>query len=223
MKIIDVVQGSQEWLAARAGIVTASEMSNLMTDKFEIRTGKTPETYLLEKLAERVMGAPLETGGSSWHMEQGSVAEHEARGWVSFTQECEINKVGLVVTDDFSCGASPDGLIGEDGGVEIKYPSMPVHLKYLLGGILPTEHALQVHSSMWVTGRKWWLFVSYCRFAPPLVVRVEREDKIQALIGEAVAAFNVKLADAYAKMKALAREEDPRPLPPTRQFRPLIF
>lgn len=222
MKIAPVQQNTEEWLHARAGIVTASALHNIVTDTFAARTGKTPDTYLYTLLAERCMGAPIETG-SSWAAEQGQITEKEARGWISFTQDVKIERVGFVTTDDGLVGCSPDGLIGEDGGLELKCPQPQQHLKYLTSGILPPEYAAQVHGSLFVTGRPWWLFVSYSRQFPPLCVRVLRDAKIQALIGEAVAEFNANLAVAYAKMKAMAREEDPRPLPPYRQFRPLIF
>lgn len=222
MKIVDVVPNSDEWLQARAGIVTASCLSNIVTDTFAPRTGKMPETYLFELLAERCMGSPIETGGS-WAMDQGQVAEREARSYIAATLDVDVQRVGLITTDDGMFGCSPDGLLGEGGGLELKFPQPPTHLKYLTQGGVPAEYMAQVHGSLFASGRPWWLFVSYSRQFPPHIVRVERDDKIMAKIGEAVAAFNTKLSDAYAKMKALAREEDQRTLPPHRQFRPLIF
>lgn len=222
MKIIDVAQGSAEWLHARAGIVTASALDNIVTPTFAARTGKTPESYLYHLLAERCMGAPIETGGS-WSMEQGAMLEREAYLWLGITHELEIKRVGFVTTDDGMAGCSPDGLIGEDGGLELKCPQPGVHLKYLTDGGVPAEYLPQVHGSMYVTGRPWWYFMSYSRQFPALVVKVQRDEKIMAAIGAAVGAFNAELDAAYAKLKAMAQEEDPRPLPPGRRFRPLIF
>lgn len=222
MKIVQCVQGETDWLHARAGIVTASALGNLVTPTFAPREGKAVETYLYELLAERCMGAPIESG-SGWAAEQGQITEREARSWVSFSQEVQIEKVGFVTTDDGMIGCSPDGLIGNDSGLELKCPQAPTHLKYLTEGRLPPEYAAQVHGSLYVTGRASWLFVSYNRFFPPLLVRVARDEKIMALIREAVEPFNARLAEAYAKMKSLAIGEDERPLPPGRQFRPLVF
>lgn len=223
MKIISVRQNTEEWLSARAGIVTASELANLVTPTWKVKSGQTVDSYFYEKLAERCMGAPIENSGGSWAMEQGQILEKEALPWLSFTHEVKIERVGFVTTDDGMVGASPDGLIGEDDGLEAKCPQPATHLKYLVGGVVPEQYLAQVHGSMYVTGRAWWKFMSYSRFFPPLVVHVERDEKIMAAIGDAVTAFNERLAQAYAKIKAMAREEDPRPLPPHKQFRPLIF
>ncbi len=223
MKIVPCSQGTNEWLFARAGIVTASDLGNLVSPTWKARTGQMPESYLYEKLAERCMGAPIESGGIGWAGEQGSVLEKEALPWLSFTRDIKIERVGFVTTDDGLMGCSPDGLIGEDGGLEAKCPQPSTHLKYLLAGGVPDQYLAQVYGSMYVTGRAWWLFMSYSRNFPPLVVKVERDEKIMEAIAFAVLGFNDALASAYAKIKAMAHEEDPRPLPPHRQFRPLVF
>lgn len=188
MIIHDCKQGSTEWLAKRAGIVTASEFDALVTPTFKARTGKGPETYLYLKLAEKCMGIPQQFGGSA-PMEQGNILENEAIPFYSFHHNVEIKRVGFVTTDDGRYGCSPDGLIGDDGGIEIKCPLPGLHLKYLVKGEVPEDYIAQVHFSMFVTGRPWWIFNSYNRQFPPLVLRVDRDEKIQTAIREAADAF----------------------------------
>jgi hypothetical protein len=153
-----------------------------------MKTGQGPATYLYKKICEKALGFSSDQGGS-WEMGQGSILEHEAVPWFEFTQEIKVERVGFCTTDDGRVGASPDGLIGEDGGIEIKCPQPEAHLRYLLEGELPKEYAAQVHGCMYVTGRKWWKFVSYSRQFPALVVHVERDDAIQASIRLALSNF----------------------------------
>lgn len=207
MKIINVTQGSGEWLRARAGVITASEFDSLMTPLWKKREGEMPQNYILRKIAERCMGLPL-SDASGWALEQGAILESEAIPWLEFTYNLSVQRVGFITTDDSLIGCSPDGLLGEDGGLEIKCPQPVAHLKYLLAGGLPREHVAQVHGSMYVTGRRWWKFVSYSRQFPPVVVTVERDEaiiaKIDAVIGEALAELEAK----YETVRALKAAHD---------------
>lgn len=203
MKIIDCKQGSTEWLMARAGVFTASEFDNLMTPEFKPRTGETPKTYIFRKIAEKFMGVPMMDGGGSWAMEQGSILENEALPWFEFTHGIKVERVGLVTTDDGRCGASPDGLIGDVGGIEIKCPRPDTHIKYLVGGCMPKEYLAQVHGSMYVTGRPWWMFLSYSRQFPALVLKVERDERIMAAIRSALDGARVVFDEIASIIHAL--------------------
>ncbi len=205
MKIIDCKQGTGPWLWARAGILTASEFDSLMTPLWKKRDGETPQTYILRKVAEACMGIPL-SDPSAWVMEQGAILEAEAIPWLEFTHNLTVQRVGFVTSDDGRIGCSPDGLIGDDGGIEIKCPQPPAHLKYLLGGVVPKDYLAQVHGSLYVTGRGWWKFLSYSRQFPPMLLHVERNEeiiaKIDAVVQESLVDFEAKLA----KVRALKAE-----------------
>lgn len=207
MKIINVTQGSGEWLRARAGVLTASDFDQLLTPLWKKREGEGPQTYVLRKVAERCMGLPLEQGGS-WAMDQGTILESEAIPWLEFTYNLSVRRVGFVTSDDGRVGCSPDGLIGEDGGLEIKCPQPVAHLKYLLAGGLPREHVAQVHGSMYVTGRRWWKFVSYSRQFPPVVVTVERDEAIIAKIDAVIIETLAELEAKYETVRALKAAHD---------------
>lgn len=196
----NVSQGTSEWLILRSGIPTASEFNSLITPKFEIRKGQMPESYLAEKLAERWMGSPLPTFHSHGDMEQGKIREESARPWYEDWHKCDVKQVGFLTTDSGKVGCSPDGLIGDDGGLEIKCPSPQVHVKYLLANEVPDEYLAQVHGSMLVTGRPWWRFMSYRPKFPALVIQVNRDEEIQAKLKDALDVFIDKLDRAFDRL-----------------------
>lgn len=189
MKLHNVQQGTPEWLELRLGIPTASEFNAIISPTWKVREGEGVNTYLCRKIVEKVCRHIDEDQGGGFAMEQGSILEHEAVPWFEFAHDVSIERVGFCTTDDGRAGCSPDGLIGEDGGIEIKCPLPHTHLKYLLAGTLPADYAAQVHGSMYVTGRSWWKFVSYSRKFPALVLHIERDEKIQAAIKTALDGF----------------------------------
>lgn len=208
MKTHDCKQNSPEWLALRLGKVTASEIDSLISPEGKTRTGLGPQSYLYRKLAEKILGwAPPEV--FSFAMAQGSVIEMEAVPWFAFAHNVNVTRVGFCTSEDEKIGFSPDGLIGDEGGIEVKSPTAPVHLQYLLENAVPKDYVMQVQFSLYVSGRKWWKFISYSRQLPALVVHVEPDAKIQAAIGEALDAFfekfDAKLAQV-AQMKATYEE-----------------
>lgn len=189
MKIFtDVQQGSVQWLQLHVGVPTASEFRQILTDELEPRTGEMPKTYLAKKLAEKWRNAPL-PGFSSHSVEQGTIREEEARPWYELTHGIDVQQVGFVLADDGRCGCSPDGLIGDDSGLEIKCPEAQTHVKYLLNGGLPKEYAPQVYGSLFVTGRKEWRFLSYHRGFPALELTIKRDEAIMDRIGKTLAKF----------------------------------
>lgn len=196
-------QGTPDWLADRCGIPTASEFDNLISPTFEIRKGEMPKSYLAQKVAEMWSGKVENDFGGSFDMEQGNILEEEARPFAELTLGCDIRKVGLCVTDNGRIGASPDGLIGDDGGLELKAPKAKTHVGYLLKGELPACYALQVHGCMFVTGRKWWKFMSYRRGFPPLLLHIDRDESIQEKIAAALGAFLKDMDLAMQKLKNL--------------------
>lgn len=204
MKIHNIPQGEAEWALLRLGKVTASEADNLLTPTLEPRKGEMPKTYLATKLAESWRGEPL-PGFSSWATEQGQLLEDEARRWYAFEFDSErIQNVGFIEHDDGRCGCSPDALIGDDCGLELKCPEAHTHVKYLLAGELPKEYAPQVHFSLYVTGRPRWKFVSYRRKFPALVLTVERDERIIKVIETALRNFYMAFDASMADLKEMA-------------------
>lgn len=198
----DCIQGELEWLKLRLGKPTASEFDRILTPLFATKTGEGPLTYLSEKIAEHILGHALPGGfDGSYDTDQGENLEMEARGWFGFEHDCEVRQVGFVTADDGRCGCSPDGLIGEDAGMELKCPKAETHVRYKLAGGVPKDYLPQVHGSIYVTGRKRWYFMSYHRRFEPHVVLVERDEAIMRKIGAALASFYESFDKALSILK----------------------
>jgi hypothetical protein len=221
MKIHHAPPNTLEWLAARAGVVTASEFDQVVTPEFKARTGEMPRSYLARKVAEKWLGSPL-AGYQSIDMEIGQVLEDRALPAYRLLTGNPVTRVGLVTTDDGTIGCSPDGLIGDFSGIEIKCPRPETHVKYLLNATLPKEYAPQVHGGMFVTGRKEWVFMSYARGFPPFIMTVERNDEIMEALGDALNDFATQLNEAYQRLIEINDGPPKRPttFQPTPQPKP---
>ena len=182
-------QHTEQWYAARAGRFTASRFADLLGG------GLGRETYLLEVVNGLVSGQAMPQASAS-SLQWGTEVEPYAREAYALRSGERVVEGGFIVHPRFDyVGCSPDGLIGHDGGLEMKSPKNPtVHLRTILTKAMPAEHLPQVQGCMWVTGRQWWDFVSYDpRQAPPyrlFVQRIERDDKyIAKLEAAAISAW----------------------------------
>ena len=195
MIVHDAIQGSKEWLALRAGIPTASCFDQIITP----RTGKlsaAAEGYMYRLLAERILRRPLEQQAFSAWMDRGSQMEAEAVAFYECQRELDTRKIGFATNDSGTIGASPDRLVGEHGLLEIKCPSEPVHMGYLMTRSLGEKHRPQVQGQLWVTERAWSDTLSYHPELPPALIRIERDEEYIALLSSAVEAFAAVLAAA---------------------------
>ena len=209
MKTFDVQQGSPEWHKLRRGVVTASEIDALVTPEFKPRTGDGVKTYLYTKIAERLMAEQAEedgeeTGGSpSYAADQGKILENLAIPWFEFETDLQVQRVGFCLSDDGRIGCSPDGLIGDDAGIETKCPQPHYQVRYLLGQSVPKQYLAQVHMSMLVTGRPAWWFVSYSKHLPSLKIKVARDEAIQEKLRTAIDAFLKEFDEQYEAILGL--------------------
>ena len=201
MIIIDHPQGSEEWLASRSGIATASCFADVMA---VIKSGEAASrrNYRAKLVVERLTGKPVK-GFVTKAMEQGTEREPLAR--VAYEAETgnSVSEVGLCRHDTLECGASPAGLIGDKGGLEIKCPELATHLEYLRLKTVPAEYFWQVQGGLWITGREWWDFVSFNPDFPEnlqlAVRRVQRdEDAIKRLSAEVARFMDEVRAEADA-------------------------
>lgn len=173
MIILDVEQGTEEWLQARLGVPTASNYSKIITS-----TGKPSaqaDKYINDLVAQKLTGEIPEMFKSD-AMQRGNELEPQARAYYEFMTDNVVEEVGLILNYD-GAGCSPDGLIGDDGGLEIKCPLGATHVSYLRANKLPTEYVQQVQGCMYITGRSWWDFVSFHPDMESMIIRVERDDE----------------------------------------------
>ena len=199
MITLDVKQGSTEWFAAKCGYPSASNFDKIVTS-----TGapsKQREKYIHQLAGERVSGKVAETYNNAI-MEKGVEMEGEARNLYEMLKDVKIEQVGICYPDEKKlCAASPDGLVGKDGLIEIKCPLIYTHVKYLLDGVLPTDYFEQVQGQLYVTGRKWVDFMSYYCSIKPLIIRVQRDEKFIKALAVEIEVFNKQLNEVVEKIR----------------------
>lgn len=222
MIIHDVGQGSVDWLNARAGIITASELDAVLSAKtWEPRDSKGVKTYVARKSAERWLGRAIgELDGKTEYkggaLEQGNIKEDTAIPWYEFLNDVKLERIGFITTDDGIFGCSPDGMFpGHTSGIEIKCPYPETQAKYLLAGGVPEEYLHQVHGCMAATGADKWHFVSYHPVLPKLSVIVSRDEWICGRIIETVRRITDQIDAAYDVLCSLGKPP-PRYAPPPR-------
>lgn len=204
MNIIESMeQGSQEWLELRLGKVTASKFKDVMTNGRGNKPSATAKTYMIKLVAEILRGEPLpffENEAMKW----GTETEPQARAMYELKNDVEVKEVAFVELNEF-VGVSPDGLVGDDGLLEIKCPNTETQIKRFLDDTgLPSDYEAQVQGQLWVTGRQWCDFVS---FDPRIDVeasyiqtRVYRDEEYIAKLEEKVSIFVEEMKSMINKL-----------------------
>lgn len=202
----DLIQGTDEWLEARRGIVTASTVGQLITPK-TIRPAANAESRALTSrlVAERITGW-CESVYVSHDMLRGSLDEPVARDLYA-QHYAPVAEIGFAVRDDwgFKIGYSPDGLVGDDGLIEIKSRRPKEHLATILADEVPDENMAQIQCGLLVSGRQWCDYVSYCGGMPMWTKRVELDPRWHDAIVAAVEAFEaaaIEMAATYHERTA---------------------
>jgi putative phage-type endonuclease len=196
----DIIQGSPEWDAIRLGKVTASCFS----DATSAGRGKSPSVtrlkYMRRLVAERDSRLPQESY-SNTAMEWGVDTEQVARKDYGDMNGISVRQVGFIERDE-DVGGSPDGLVGDDGMIEIKCPFTTTHIKYIQEGKVPTEYFKQVQGNLWIAERKWCDFIS---FDPRMskrkffIRRVYRDEKF-------IKELHIKIVMFVTEMKEMLEE-----------------
>lgn len=197
---LDCEQGSEEWLAARLGIPTATGIKNIVTQSGLKSSGWV--SYLAELIAESIEGGS--DGFKSNDMQRGNELEPRARMAYEFETGNDVVQVGGVyLNTDKDLMVSPDGLIPHlKKGVEIKCPKMKTHIKYLLEGGVPVEYVIQVQAALWVTGYETWDFISYCpeyQKQPLYIYTAERDPVLMQAFDEHIPNF-IRTLKAYKEL-----------------------
>ncbi len=198
-----IEQGSAEWLAQRLGKVTASRVSDMMA-RTKSGWGASRANYAAQLVAERLTGVSPEsfTNGA---MQWGTEHEPLARAAYEFRTDATVEQVGFIDHPTVAMsGASPDGLVGDEGLVEIKCPNTATHIDTLLSGTIPDKYVMQMTWQMACTGRQWCDFVSFDPRLPEnmslFVKRLARNgEEIEKLENEALLFLN----DVEATVRAL--------------------
>lgn len=206
----DLIQGSDEWLAARCGLITASEMKLILTPSLKVADNDKSRAHLWELLAQRITGY-VEPQYVSDDMLRGQADEILARS-IYDQKYAPVKEVGFITNDEwgFTIGYSPDGLVGDDGLIEFKSRRQKYQVQTLVENVgednaqtIPADFMLQCQTGLLVTGRKWLDFGSYSGGLHMPVIRVFPNPKAQDAIVAACTAFEAKLAEKRAVYDAV--------------------
>ena len=190
----DLIQGSDEWLAARCGVLTASTIGKLITPStLKVASNDTSRALTNTLAAERITGH-VEYVHPSFDMMRGSEDEPFARA-VYAEHYAPVEEVGFITleTDAYKLGFSPDGLVGTDGLIEIKSRKPEKHIATVLTGRPPAYNLAQMQAGMFITGREWCDYISFSAGLPLWVKRVYRDDAWFAAIAAAATAFEANV------------------------------
>lgn len=201
----ELIQGSDEWLAARCGMITAGSMDLILTPTLKIASNEKERQHLYELAAQRINNY-VEPSYIGDDMLRGLEDEVYARALYSEKYE-PIEEVGMVTNDrwGFVIGFSPDGLIGDDGLIECKSRRQKYQAQTIILDEVPTDYVLQIQSALLISERKWLDFISYSGGMPMFVKRVYPDPVMHAAIREAATAFEgriraaIKVYEEHAK------------------------
>lgn len=207
----EMIQGSDAWKQIRCGKVTASRVSDVMA-KTKSGPAASRANYMAQLVCERLTGAPSETYSNA-AMVHGTETEPEARSAYEFYQGVTVEEVAFVPHPKIEqAGCSPDGLIGDDGLIEIKCPQSATHLETLLGQAVPGKYDTQIQFQLACTGRAWCDFVSYDPRMPEnmrlFIKRVARDDKRIAELETEIAAFLLEMAVKLSELNSLYGQQE---------------
>lgn len=214
----NVIQGSDEWHQMRCGLLTASEMSLVLTPTLKIANNDKLRAHVWEIAAQRITG----------YVEPSYIGDNMLRGWDDevearklYSQRfAKVDEVGFITNDrwGFVIGYSPDGLVGDDGLIECKSRRQKFQIETIARGEVPDEFKLQLQTGLLVSEREWIDFISYSGGLPMAVIRVEPDPEVQAAIIEAATAFEARVADCIHNYEAALVSEAGRFVPTTRKI-----
>jgi predicted phage-related endonuclease len=217
----DMEQGSDEWLQARCGLLTASEMKLIVTPAtLKAADNDKSRAHLFELLAQRISGF-VEPHYVGDEMLRGHEDEIEVRRLYSEKFE-PVHEVGFITNDrwGFTIGYSPDGLVGEHGQIETKSRRQKFHVQTMIENVaaktVPAEFMVQVQTGLLVSERQWCDFIVYSGGLPLIPIRAYPDDKVQDAIINIAGAFERKLQQQWALYRE-ALVSDPRLIPTERK------
>lgn len=212
----ELVQGSDEWLAARLGILTASEVCKIVTPTGKIANNDKTRAHVWEIAAQRITRyvEPYYVGDE---MLRGKTDEIIARDLYD-AEYLPVDEVGFVTNDQwgFTIGYSPDGLVGMDGLIECKSRRQRFQFETLATREVPEEYLLQIQTGLLVSGREWLDFVSYSGGMPMFVKRVYPDPVLQDAIIKAATAFDASVQNKIEDYFATCDAPDMRLIPTER-------
>ena len=201
----ELEQGSEDWLRIRLGLQTASETKLIITPTtLKYASNDKSRAHMRQLLAQRITNR-IEPSYASDDMIRGHEDEIDAKD-IYEANIAPVNTVGFITNNKwgFTLGYSPDGLVGDDGLIEIKSRCPKHQVATIVNNAVPDEYILQLQTGLLVSEREWIDFISYSNGLPMVVIRVEPDPKTQAAIIEAVTQVEI----AIARELAVYREQE---------------
>lgn len=207
---LQVEQGSEEWLAARLPLITASRFVDVLAKNKGNTEAAMRKNYRAEIVVARMTGKEPERFKSS-AMAWGNDTEELAATTYMLKTGNVVNTAGIFIHNKMPFGDSPDRLVGDDGTVEIKCLNTANHIEVLKAGKMPAKHMPQVQGHIWLTDRKWCDFVSFDPDMPPaaqiFIERIERDDEYIAMLEEELTQFNKECEDDIAFLNSYGAKQ----------------
>lgn len=197
MKIYNFEQRTPEWYAIRRGRPSASVFSSIVT--CDGKPSKSADK-LLYKLAGEILTGKSEEMFQNDAMRRGVELEPDARMFYELSTGCTVEQIGFCLNDEETFGCSPDGLVGADGLIEIKVPSIATHISYMLDNCVPSEYYQQVQGQLLVTERDWCDFVSYHPDMKSFIYRQYRDEAFISKLNAELIAFTKRLKEIVEKL-----------------------
>lgn len=201
----ELIQGSPEWLSSRRGLITASEMKFVLTPTLKIADNDQTRSHVYELAAQRINDYTEPTYFGD-EMLRGVNDEPIARQ-LYHENFAPVTECGFITNDDhgFKIGYSPDGLVVDDGLIEVKGRRQKFTVQSIVDGEVPKEHMLQIQTGLLVTGRKWCDYLSFTGGMPLMPIRVYPDEKVHEAIVAACAAFEEKITSVIWKYEVSLR------------------
>jgi hypothetical protein len=207
----DLLQGTQEWLDARRGLLTASEMCRIITPTLKVANNGDSRKHVYEIAAQRITGH-VEEGFISYKMMRGHEEEVDARDHYR-RHYAPTTPCGFITNDrwGFTLGYSPDDLVGEIGLIEAKSRDAAFQVETIVKGEIPSEHVIQVQSALLISEREWCHFLSYSGGLPMDLIPTEPIPEFQEAITEAAKAFEARVAEVIEAYHAAVKAKNLHP------------
>lgn len=201
----DIAQGTQEWLDIRRGLLTASEMSRIITPKLKLADNQDSRAHVYAIAAQRITGH-VEEGFISFKMMRGHEEETDARDLYR-EHYAPVDICGFITNDKwgFTLGCSPDGLVGSIGMIEAKSRDPRFQIETTVKGEIPAEHIIQVQSELLISEREWCHYLSYSGGLPMDLIPAEPIPEFQEAIAEAATSFEARVAEVVEAYHAAVK------------------
>jgi hypothetical protein len=214
----DLEQCSEAWYAARCGLLTASEMKNIITPaKLQYAQNDKEKAHLYELLAQRITKF-VEPHYVSDDMMRGKDDELDAKRYYS-EHYAPVQDCGFITNDKwgFTLGYSPDGLVSDEGVIEVKSRRQKYHVETIRRGKMPEDFLIQVQTGMLVSERSWCDFISFCGGLPMFTLRITADEKVQKAIVEAASIFHGNIGNALLNYELCIKDASMRLVPTERR------